>query len=175
MLLPQIQMESRLRRCIQKFPDWVDNGIYAYLWYCSLLSHSKYSPSRLCNGSSVSATAGSTAGTDFLESLRKLTPLPRNQLTTTQALWQLSHYSDWAAGLKTGVRFPIGERKEFFSPRLCCSGARPASYPMSTGDSFSGSKATGSWSWPLPSIYLPYGKNVWNCISTPHMSSWHGT
>jgi hypothetical protein len=25
-----------IRRCIEKFPDWVDNEIYAYLWYYSL-------------------------------------------------------------------------------------------------------------------------------------------
>jgi hypothetical protein len=27
--------------CIQKFPDWVDNEIYAYLWYYSLRSNTK--------------------------------------------------------------------------------------------------------------------------------------
>jgi hypothetical protein len=26
---------------IQKFPDWVDNEIYAYLWYCTLGSNTK--------------------------------------------------------------------------------------------------------------------------------------
>jgi len=26
----------KIRGCIQKFPDWVDDEIYAYLWYCSL-------------------------------------------------------------------------------------------------------------------------------------------
>jgi hypothetical protein len=27
--------------CIQKFRDWVDNKIYAYLWYYSLKSNTK--------------------------------------------------------------------------------------------------------------------------------------
>jgi hypothetical protein len=27
--------------CIQKFPDWVDNEIYAYLYYYSLRSNTK--------------------------------------------------------------------------------------------------------------------------------------
>jgi hypothetical protein len=30
-----------LRGCIQKFPDWVDNEMYAYLWYYSLTSNTK--------------------------------------------------------------------------------------------------------------------------------------
>jgi hypothetical protein len=30
-----------LRGCIQKFPDSIDNELYAYLWYYSLLSPSK--------------------------------------------------------------------------------------------------------------------------------------
>jgi hypothetical protein len=29
------------RGCIQKFPDWVDNGIYAYFLYYSLRSITK--------------------------------------------------------------------------------------------------------------------------------------
>jgi len=28
---------THVRGCIQKFPDWVDIEIYAYLWYFSLL------------------------------------------------------------------------------------------------------------------------------------------
>jgi hypothetical protein len=36
------------------------------------------------------------------------------------------------------------------APNGC--GAHPASYPMSTGGSFPGGKATGLWSWPLTSI-----------------------
>jgi len=31
-----VRLEGNIRVCIQKFPDWVDNEIYAYLWYCSL-------------------------------------------------------------------------------------------------------------------------------------------
>jgi hypothetical protein len=30
-----------VRGCVQKFPDWVDNEIYAYLWYYSLRSNTK--------------------------------------------------------------------------------------------------------------------------------------
>jgi len=29
----------KVRGCIQKFPDWVDNEIYAYLWYYSFRSN----------------------------------------------------------------------------------------------------------------------------------------
>jgi len=32
---------GEIERCIHKFPGWVDNKIYTYLWYYSLLSHSK--------------------------------------------------------------------------------------------------------------------------------------
>jgi hypothetical protein len=53
-----------VRGYIQNFSDCVDNEIYAYLWYYSLLSTSKYPLTSLCNGPSVSATTG----TDFLES-----------------------------------------------------------------------------------------------------------
>jgi hypothetical protein len=37
--LPQFSCQPR--GCIQKFPDWVDNEIYAYLWYYSLRSNTK--------------------------------------------------------------------------------------------------------------------------------------
>jgi hypothetical protein len=30
-----------IRGCIQKLPDWVDNEIYAYLWYYSLRNNTK--------------------------------------------------------------------------------------------------------------------------------------
>jgi hypothetical protein len=33
--------EQFTRGCIQKFPDWVDKEIYAYLWYYSLKSNTK--------------------------------------------------------------------------------------------------------------------------------------
>jgi hypothetical protein len=51
------------------------------------------------------------------------------------------------------VRFPAGAGN--FSLHHCIQngpGAHPASYPMSTRDSFPGSKAAGAWSWPLTSI-----------------------
>jgi len=31
--------DSTILGCNQKFPDWVDNEIYAYLWYFSLRSN----------------------------------------------------------------------------------------------------------------------------------------
>jgi len=31
----------KVRGCIQKFHDWVDNEIYAYFWYYSLRSNTK--------------------------------------------------------------------------------------------------------------------------------------
>jgi len=34
-------LHRHTRGCIQKFPDWVDNEIYAYLGYCSLRSNTK--------------------------------------------------------------------------------------------------------------------------------------
>jgi len=41
-MLPEtFSIWSHLRGCNKKFPDWVDNEIYAYLWYYSLLSPSK--------------------------------------------------------------------------------------------------------------------------------------
>jgi hypothetical protein len=30
-----------IRRCTQKFPDWVDEEMYAYLWYYSLRRNTK--------------------------------------------------------------------------------------------------------------------------------------
>jgi hypothetical protein len=36
-----VESSSYLRGCIQKFPDWVDNEIYAYLWYYSLRRNTK--------------------------------------------------------------------------------------------------------------------------------------
>jgi hypothetical protein len=54
------------------------------------------------------------------------------------------------------VRFPAGVKKECFSLRhrtLTGSGAHVVSYAVGTGDSFPGSKATGTWSRPLASNY----------------------
>jgi hypothetical protein len=36
-----LNLRLRIRGCIQKFPDWVDNEIYAYLSYYSLRSNTK--------------------------------------------------------------------------------------------------------------------------------------
>jgi len=33
--------ETNVRRCNQKFPDWVNNEIYSYLWYYSFKSNKK--------------------------------------------------------------------------------------------------------------------------------------
>jgi hypothetical protein len=35
------QKNGEVRGCIQKFPDWVDNEIYAYLWFYSFRSDIK--------------------------------------------------------------------------------------------------------------------------------------
>jgi hypothetical protein len=52
------------------------------------------------------------------------------------------------------VRFPAGAGNFSLHYRVeNGSGAHPASYPMGTGGSFPGVKATGAWSWPLSSIY----------------------
>jgi hypothetical protein len=57
-----------IRGCIQKFPDWVDKYTLTFgiTRCCPLQSIPLQS---LCNGSSVSATVESIAGSDFLESL----------------------------------------------------------------------------------------------------------
>jgi hypothetical protein len=46
------------------------------------------------------------------------------------------------------------------------SGAHPASYPVGTGGSFPGGKATGAWSWPLTSI-LCQGQRMHGAIPPP--------
>jgi hypothetical protein len=52
-----------------------------------------------------------------------------------------------------GVRVPAGCGNFSLRHRVQTgSGSRPASYPMDTGGSFPGSKATGAWSWPHTSI-----------------------
>jgi len=40
------------------------------------------------------------------------------------------------------------------------SGAHSASYPKDNGSPFSGSKAVGSWSWPLTSIFCRISESV---------------
>jgi hypothetical protein len=57
-------------------------------------------------------------------------------------------------GLGDQVSIP-GRGRDFLSstPRPDRSEVHPASYSMGTGDSFTGSKATGAWSWPLTDIY----------------------
>jgi hypothetical protein len=52
-----------------------------------------------------------------------------------------------------GVQFPVGAGNFTFRHRVQTgSGAYPDSYPVSTGGSFPGSKAAGTWNWPLTSI-----------------------
>jgi hypothetical protein len=48
-----------------------------------------------------------------------------------------------------GVRVLVGSEFSLLHIVQTGSGAHPASYPMGTGDSFPGGKATGEWSWPL--------------------------
>jgi hypothetical protein len=52
-------------------------------------------------------------------------------------------------GWTTGVRFPVGV--ESFSLRQCVQTGSDVFYPMSIGVSFPGYKATGPYSWSLPS------------------------
>jgi hypothetical protein len=47
------------------------------------------------------------------------------------------------------------------------SGVHPSSYPIGTGGSFSGSKATGVWSWPLTSNWCRGQENVNLYIHSP--------
>jgi hypothetical protein len=68
-------------------------------------------------------------------------------------VWIAQRYSagQWAEW--SGVRVPAGVGNFSLHHRVqTCSGAHPASYPMGTRGFFSGSKATGAWSWPLSSI-----------------------
>jgi hypothetical protein len=52
-----------------------------------------------------------------------------------------------------GVRFPAGIGNVSLLHRVQTgSEAHPASYPMSTGSSFSGGKVAGAWIWPLISL-----------------------
>jgi len=53
-----------------------------------------------------------------------------------------------------------------FGQGFSSSGAHPASYPVGTGGFFSGGKAAGTWSWPLPHL-APEVKKAWSCIFTP--------
>jgi hypothetical protein len=63
------------------------------------------------------------------------------------------HFPDSAVGIATGyglddrgvgVRVPVGQEFSLHHVLQTGSGARPASYPMGTGDSFPGGKAAGA-------------------------------
>jgi hypothetical protein len=65
-------------------------------------------------------------------------------------------------------RFMFLEGKRFSSDTT----SRP-SHLMGTGD-FPWSWSQNILNWPLFSIFCPGYKCVWNCTSTPQMSSWFG-
>jgi hypothetical protein len=78
---------------------------------------------------------------------------------------------DWP----TGVPFPTGAGT--FLPRhrvQTSSGAHPASYPMGTRGTSTGSKVAGAWSWPLTSIYCRGFEYVELCLQSRNTSSWRG-
>jgi hypothetical protein len=65
-----------------------------------------------------------------------------------------------------GVRFPAGARDfSFLHSTQIGSWDYPASYPMCSGESFSGDKATRAWSWPLTPSSAEV-KNSWSYTST---------
>jgi len=53
---------------------------------------------------------------------------------------------------RTGLDSPKEQRFFYSPPRPTDSGAYPVSCPIGTGGSFAGSKAAGTWSWPLTSL-----------------------
>jgi hypothetical protein len=57
-----------LEQCIHKFQDSIDNEIYSYVCHRWQMPHQSSPLPSLCNGSNVSARAGSTSGTYFLGS-----------------------------------------------------------------------------------------------------------
>jgi hypothetical protein len=64
------------------------------------------------------------------------------------------------------IRFPVRAGNFSLHHRVQNgSRAHPVSYPMGTKGSFRGVKATGAWSWPLPSSAEV--KNAWSYTSTP--------
>jgi len=67
----------------------------------------------------------------------------------------------------TGVQFPVGVIMGFSSPRHRIQtgfGAHAAFYPLGTGGSYSGCKATGAYRSPPYSAEV---KNGWRYISIP--------
>jgi hypothetical protein len=54
------------------------------------------------------------------------------------------------------------------------SGARPASYLMSAGGSFTGGKVAGVWIWPLASRYCRGKESVELYLHSLNTSSWRG-
>jgi hypothetical protein len=54
------------------------------------------------------------------------------------------------------------------------SGAHPDSSPMSTGGSFPGGEATGTWSWPLTSMWCRGWEYKELDLNFPNTPSWRG-
>jgi hypothetical protein len=74
--------------------------------------------------------------------------------------------TSWTAGVSIPGR---GKRLFVFHSVQTGSETHQASYPMGTGGDFSGGKAAGAWSWPLPSGAEV--KNGGDITSLPHMTS----
>jgi hypothetical protein len=78
---------------------------------------------------------------------------------------QRSRYSDWLwAGRLRGQSSSPGRVKNFLHVVKIGSGAHPASYPVSTGGSFPGAKATGADQSPPTRAEV---KKTWIYTSTP--------
>jgi hypothetical protein len=63
-----------------------------------------------------------------------------------------------ATGWTVGAGFSAGADVPILHNVQTCSGAHPASYPMTTGGSFSGCKTVGAWSWDTTRI-----AKWWSC------------
>jgi len=87
----------------------------------------------------------------------------------TQSVWRLGYGMDgWGS-------VPGRGNEGNLCLRHCIqidSGAHPASYLVSTGDSYPGIKVPGCETGNLPPSTADV-KNAWICTSVPHQTSWH--
>jgi hypothetical protein len=107
------------------------------------------------------ATSGSTAIIIIALSLSRQWQWQNCHRVQTGPLVNPTEYSmniaQWySCGLRAqwlGIRVPVGAGNFSLHHRIQTgSGVHSTSYPTDTRGSFSGSKATGAWSWPLTSI-----------------------